>query len=410
MRYKKILNYTEALFKWLTLSLLVGVSGGVIGSIFHLSIDFVTDFRAHNPTVIYFLPLGGLIIALLYSLFKNQGAIDTDRVLKAASSGEKVPVVMLPLIFISTLITHFLGGSAGREGAALQLGGSIGYNIGRLLRLNNSSTQIIVISGMSAVFAALFGTPTAAAVFAVEVALIGSFRYAAFLPSVVSAYTAYKVSKIFGISAIAFSVGGFNAPSLELLIKAVILAVLCGLLSILFCQSIHYAEHFAKKLLPNTYIKAAVGGAVLILLTLIVGTYQYNGAGMDVVALAMSGKARPEAFILKLVFTAVTIAAGFKGGEIVPAFFIGSTFGCFAGTLLGIDPAIGSAIGFVALFCGAVNCPLASVFLAVEVFGGDSLILMAIVCAVSFIVSGKFSLYKSQKFIYSKINTDKEII
>ena len=197
-------KYLKTLVKWLAISLVVGALGGVIGSIFHISIDYATELREENKWLLYLLPLGGLVIAGIYHIFKSKGSLDTNRVLDAASKEEKVPLVMAPLIFISTCITHLLGGSAGREGAALQLGGSIGYNTGRLLRLNKGDMHIITMSGMSAVFAALFGTPVTAAFFSLEVSRVGVMHYGSLVPSVMSALAASYIAKAFGLHPVHF--------------------------------------------------------------------------------------------------------------------------------------------------------------------------------------------------------------
>ncbi|MBQ9915474.1 MAG: chloride channel protein, partial [Clostridia bacterium] len=393
---KSSFQYLVILLKWLLLATIVGLLGGLVGSLFHLSVDFVTEVRMEHPWVLYLLPLGGVLIVGMYYLFRAQGQIDTNRVLESVSQDKNIPFVMVPLIFISTVITHFLGGSAGREGAALQLGGGIGYNVGKCFRLNQTDKHIIVMAGMSSVFSALFGTPLTATVFAIEVVCVGILHYESFLPCIISSVVAYHVSLFFGISPVRFDSVVFQAITLDSLIKVIVLSILCALVSILFCTAIHKCEHSFRKLFHNKYIEAFIGAALVILLTLLVGSFDYNGAGMDIITRAIGGEARPEAFLLKIIFTAITISAGFKGGEIVPAFFVGSTFGCTAGALLGLDASFGAAIGFVALFCGVVNCPLASVFLSIEVFGAEGILFFATACAVSYLMSGHFGLYKSQ--------------
>ena len=397
-------QYLKTLVKWIVISVIVGFLGGVFGSVFHESIDIATNYRTAHPWIIYLLPVGGVLIAALYFLFKSKGKIDTNRVIESARDDERVPLIMAPLIFVSTTITHLLGGSAGREGAALQLGGSIGYNIGKFMRLKENDLHIIVMTGMSAVFAALFGTPLTAAFFAIEVVSIGVMHYAALVPCVISAVVAYEIALLFGIKPVFFGGIAFGEVTVVSIMQVILLAALCALVSILFCQSIKKTEHFAEKFLKNRFLRAGIGGLIIILLTLLFQTYDYNGAGMYVIENAIAGHARYEAFLLKILFTAITIAAGFKGGEIVPAFFIGSTFGCVAGTFLGLGGAFGASIGFVALFCGVVNCPVASLILAVEVFGGQGILFFAIACAVSFMMSGNFGLYKSQKILYSKLD------
>lgn len=402
---KTSLDYLKVFLKWIIVSVIVGLIGGIIGALFHKSIDFVTKIRTENSWLIFLLPVGGIIITVIYRLFKSKGNIDTNRVIEATKEERDVPFIMVPLIFAGTVITHLLGGSAGREGAALQLGGGLGYNIGRAFKLSKKDLQTIVMSGMSGVFAALFGTPLAAAIFAMEVAKVGTLRYTSLVPCVISSMVSYGVAVKFGVSPVRFSNVAVQSLSLQLVVKVIILALLCALVSIIFCVAIKKCEHVTEKLMPNGYLRTTICALVIILLTLVAGTYDYNGAGMNVIEKAISGNARPEAFILKIIFTVITISAGFKGGEIVPTFFIGSTFGCVMGGLLGLNPGFSAAIGFVALFCGVTNCPVASVLLAIEVFGGDAALIFAVACGISYMMSGKFSLYKSQEFIYPKLDT-----
>lgn len=399
-------KYIYSFGKWFAVALLIGVLGGLLGSIFHLCIDYVTELRAENVWIIFLLPLGGIIIAALYRLFTKKGVLDTNRVIESVREGEKVPFIMIPLIFISTIITHMLGGSAGREGAALQLGGGIGYNIGKFFRFKKNNMRIIVMSGMSAVFAALFGTPLTAAIFSLEVTNVGIFHYTGLLPCVISAITAARIAEIFGLHGVQFGGIEFYAISWDILFKIVVLSILCAIVSILFCLAIKKCENIFDRFIKNGLVRAFFGGTVIVLLTLVVNSYDYNGAGMDVITRAMTGQARPEAFLLKILFTAITISAGFKGGEIVPAFFIGSTFGCAVAPFLGIDAPFAAAIGFVALFCGVVNCPIASIMLALEVFGEEGILLFAIACSISYMMSGSFGLYRSQKIVYSKIDDE----
>ncbi len=403
---KPVFEYLKILCKWIIISLAVGAAGGVIGSIFHISIDMATELRENKPLIILLLPVGGLVIAALYALCRRYGHINTNRVILSVQSEESVPLVMAPLIFVSTVITHLLGGSAGREGAALQLGGSIGYNTGKVLRLNKGDMHIIVMSGMSAVFAALFGTPLTATVFALEVTNVGVIHYAGLVPCIISSVVASGIALKSGLHPVKFTDTVMQGVSPEILSKAIVLAILCAVVSIIFCTAIGKGEHYFKKLIPNIYLRAFAGGVAVVILTFALRTYDYNGTGMGVITNALGGNARPEAFALKIVFTVVTIAAGFKGGEIVPAFFIGSTFGCVMGSVLGLEPGFGAALGFVALFCSVVNCPIASVMLALEVFGSESILVFAVVCAVSYMMSGYFGLYSSQKIAYSKLNED----
>lgn len=405
-KFSSLLKYVKGFIKWTIIALIVGGLGGVLGSVFHECIDYVTHLRGGHPWLLYLLPLGGLVIVLIYRLFRNRGSMDTNSVIKAVRENTRLPIVMAPLIFVGTVITHLLGGSAGREGAALQLGGSIGYNLGKLLRFGRDDLHIIVMTGMSSVFSAMFGTPLTAAIFSLELISVGVLHYAALVPCIVASLTAYRIATVFGISPVRFEGIVFGDFTASVFVKVLILSLLVAFLSVVFCVVSAKTEHFMKKLMPNGYVRAFVGGTAIVAATLLLGTTDYNGAGMDVVARALGGEAEPWAFILKMLFTAVTIAAGFKGGEIVPAFFVGATFGCVAAPFIGLDASFGAAIGFCALFCGVVNCPLASILLALEVFGADGILHFALACAISFMMSGCYGIYKGQKIVYSKISEE----
>ncbi len=395
-------EYVEPFFKWLLFGVLMGALGGVVGSFFHKCLDIVTETRTHHKWLLLLLPLAGLLITALYQLFRSKGKLNTNRVLDAAETDERVPLTLSPLIFVSTLLSHLFGASAGREGAALQLGGSIGYNIGRLFRLNKSDRHIIVMVGMSSFFSAMFGAPLTAAIFALEVIRVGYVRHCGFMPCIVSAVVAYETAVFLGVHGVRYSVAVPSASAI-LMVQVIVLSVLCALVSIVFCVAIKNCSVYMHRFFHNPYIRTMAGSLIIIALACVFGTMDYNGAGMEVIDRAMAGEAVPYAFILKIVFTAITIAAGFKGGEIVPTLFIGATFGCAMSTVLGLDPAFGASVGFVALFCGVVNCPFASVALALEVFGAQGILIYAVVCAVSFMMSGNFSIYKSQKIVFSKV-------
>ncbi len=396
--WQYVFNFFELVF----FSVIIGFLGGVLGSFFHLSIDFATESRAVNPILLLLMPIGAAAIVLMYKLFSGKTKINTDLIISSLREDKKIPLVMIPLIFVSTVITQLVGGSAGREGAALQLGGSVGYNVGKLFRLNSDKTHVLIMTGMSAVFSALFGTPLTAALFSLEVASVGLIDYTALLPCAVSAITARFVAGRFGISPVSFGNVSFDGAGLGVMLKIAVLSVLCALLSIVFCVAIKKGTKLIRKILANDYLRAVVCSVVLVGATFLVGTYDYNGAGMNIVERAMGGQTEPFAFALKIAFTAISIAAGFKGGEIVPAFFVGATFGCAVAPLLGLDPVLGAAIGFVSLFCGVVNCPIASIILSMEVFGASGILFFAVSCSISYMLSGYFSLYSSQRIVYSK--------
>lgn len=406
--FKNLKNVEEKIYVWTFLKwlLLAGLSGlvcGIVGSAFSYGIRYVTAFRFNHPWILYLLPVTGLIIVFLYQSLGIKQDKGTNLVLSSAQDpSERVPLRISFLMFVSTLLTHLCGGSAGREGAALQIGAGLSSTIGYIFPIDEKDRSIIVMCGMAGLFSALFGTPITAAVFSVEVIAVGIIHCSALFPCLVSAVIGAQIARIYGIAPESYEI--LSAPDFTFLTMSRVLAlgILCAVISILFCVAMHKTKHVIQRFIKNPYIAVVSGAAVIIVLTLLVGNQDYNGAGGAIIEKAMEGEVVPYAFLLKIVFTAITLGAGFKGGEIVPCFFIGSTFGCLMGPILGLPASFGAALGLVGVFCGCVNCPLASIILGVELFGGDQIISFAIICIVSFLLSGRYSLYATQKIAFSK--------
>ena len=398
----RVRQYIISFFKWTLIALVTGAVGGAIGAAFRCAIVAVTEVRGADPWLHYLLPVGGLLIAFLYRVTKLSGHADTNLIINSVRSEEKVPILLAPVIFASTVITHLFGGSAGREGAALQLGGCIGSSIGRIARLDEKDMPIALMCGMSGLFAALFGTPLTAAVFAMEVISVGIFYYSAFLPCIVSALTAFAMTRLFSLEPTAFPLAEIPALSILSVLSVAAIGVAAAVVSILFCVSLEQTHKLAAKFLKNEYLRTAVGGAVIVLLTLIFG-FRYSGIGEEAITHAVTeGKVLPYDFVLKMLFTVITISFGYKGGEIIPTFFIGATLGATLAPLIGLPAGFGAAIGLIALFCAVVNCPIASLILSVELFGSGGLIFFAVALCVSYMLSGYYSLYSGQKIMYSK--------
>lgn len=398
-------NLLKSLFKWGFCSVITGIVCGLIGALFYRCIAFVTATRTANPVLIYAMPLGGLFIVFLYKTCHMLNDGGTNRVIRSIRTEKPLQFRMAPLIFIATVITHLFGGSAGREGAALQIGGSVGSTIAQKLKLSAKDIHVVTMCGMSAVFAALFGTPITATIFSMEVISVGVLYYVAFIPCLLSSMIAFSIAKFFGMKPESYSIIGIPEINIQSVLQVVLLSALCAVISMAFCFIIHKTTTLYKKRLKNQYLRIFVGGILIVLLTVIMQTHDYNGAGMDIVAKALGGKTiHPTAFLFKIIFTSMTLAAGFKGGEIVPSFFIGATFGNVTGSLLGLHPSFGAAIGLISVFCGVVNCPIASLLLSIELFGDQGLILFCLACAISYVVSGYYGLYSSQKIIYSKLS------
>ena len=392
--------------KWLLYSGATGLLVGAVAAAFPLGIDWGAELRGEHPWILYFLPLGGIAIVLLYRLSGMEKDQGTNLVLTAVREAEPMRLRTAPLIFVATILTHLVGGSAGREGAALQLGGSLGAWLGRVVHLDAKDRRVMVMCGMSAAFSALFGTPLTAMLFSMEVVSVGVMYYAALVPCTVSALTAFQVAQAMGLhQSPGYEIGLEAALGPVTMVQAAALGILCALVSILFCQAVHTAPKVYARFLPNPLLRAAAGGALVLVLTLLVGSQDYNGAGDAVIRRMLAGETIPAAFLLKILFTALTLGAGFRGGEIVPALFTGAAFGTLAGPLLGLPHGFGGALGMAAVFCGATNCPLTSLMLAFELFGGGSLPLCALCCGVSYMLSGYYGLYSEQKIVYSKFRT-----
>ena len=402
-RVKRMGRYALTLLKWIAVGTLIGAVGGVVGTLFHLGVDHATELRVHHPWILYLLPLGGLVITAIYRVTKTEGK-GTNDIIRSVHFGSHIPFLLVPVIFVSTVITHLCGGSAGREGAALQIGGGIGYKTGRLLRMNEKDLSLATMCGMSGVFSALFGTPLTAMLFSLEVVSVGMLHYAGLIPCLTAALAGFWVSSAMGVPPTRFAIVSMELLPFDMA-RVAALAALCAVVSILFCRMLHAVEHAAEHWLKNVWLRAAVGGAVLIALTLLVGT-DYNGAGMGIIEQALAGEAKVMAWVWKILFTAVTIGCGFKGGEVVPSFFIGAVFGCVVGPLLGLDAGFAAGIGLICVFCGAVNCPLASIVLSVELFGAGNLLYFAMACAISYLLSGYCGLYSSQTIVYSKMRAE----
>lgn len=403
---RRIVRNFTLFLKWGIFSAFVGVVVGGFSTLFAFCLREVTEFRTGHTWIILLLPLAGIVIVFLYSIFEYKNDKGTNLVLSTIHAETELPFKMAPLIFISTIITHLFGGSAGREGAALQLGGSIGNQLGRWFKFDEKDKRIVVMCGMSAAFSAIFGTPVAAAIFSMEVVSVGVMYYAALVPCVFASLVASKVAVHMGIGPDVFTI--IDIPGFHLVpgIKIIILALFCASLSVIFCIVLHSLGDFYRAKFKNPYVRIAVSASIIIVLTIILGTSDYMGAGVNVIEEAIKGNASPSAFVWKIIFTALTLEAGFKGGEIVPSFFTGATFGCLFGHIAGISPSLCAAAGMVAVFCGVTNCPVTSMLIAFELFGYKAVPYFLIAISVSYLMSGYYGLYHDQTIVYSKYKTE----
>lgn len=402
---KEMLKNFLVFLKWIFISVTVGLVVGGFSILFGKSMNFATSFRQENLFIIYFMPLVGILIVALYKICNHEDDKGTNTVIANLHARDDIHLRTAPLIFVSTVLTHLCGGSAGREGAALQLGGSLGNGIGKIIRLDENDKRVTVMCGMSAAFSALFGTPMAAAVFSIEVVSVGIMHYSALVPCVFAAVVASGFAINMGIHPESFVVSSVPDINVVNTTKIVVMCVIFAIVSGIFCIALHKCGALLKKYLRNGYVRIVAASLVIIAITKLIGSTDYLGAGIDVIERAMEGEVVPWAFVMKILLTAITLGAGFKGGEIVPSFFIGATLGCLLGQLFGISPSFSAALGMTAIFCGATNCPIASILISFELFGYKGAIFFMMAAAISFMMSGYYGLYSEQKIMYSKTRT-----
>ena len=398
-------KYLHWFCKWSVLGVLMGTVGGLLGAVFHHALHFVTHLRQEHTWLVLLLPIGGLLSVAWYRLLKLKKNRGTNEIIDAVLGGEELRPQIAPGIFGAAMLTHLFGGSAGREGAALQLGGSVASIMSKLLKLDRRDRRMLVMAGMSSVFAGLFGTPLTAALFCMEFESVGTIFSPALLPCYLAAFTASSVSAQLGVHAEGVAITTFYNLDPGVALSCGVLAILISLVGIAMCRVFHEAEHLAAHHIKNPWVRIFAGGVLIAAMTMAVGDHRFNGAGMDMALGAIAGNGEWYYFLVKMLFTAVTLAAGFKGGEIVPTFCIGATFGLLAGGWLGMEPEIAAALGLVGLFCCATNSPLASIVLSVEMFGSTNLHLFALVCVICFVMSGQTGLYASQINQFDKISS-----
>ena len=387
----------------LLFGLLTGAVVGLCGGAFARLLDLCTLLREGTVWAVLLLPLAGLPVVWMYRRGGIKTAGGTDLIIQAARGEQPVSRVLAPVIFAATLLTHAFGGSAGREGAALQLGGSLAELVRKLVRIGDEFEDLAIMCGMSAGFSAVCGNQISAVIFALEISCVGVLPLGALFPCVVSSIVARMTAGALRAEGVSFTLS-VNQSTPLFYGKVMVLGVVCGLLSIVVCYTLSGTQTVLEGRLPNPYLRIVLGGVAVTALTLALGTKVYLGTGQNLIALAIrETTAAPWDFALKLLFTALTIGAGFKGGEIVPSFAIGAAFGCAVGPLLGLPASYAAAVGMIAVFCGVTNCPLTSMVLGFEVFSFCNPGGFLVAVAASFLASGYSGLYAKQKFAFSKL-------
>lgn len=392
------------LLKWIVLGSGVGVLAGTASAFFLKSLDYVTGVRVANPWLLFLLPLGGALVSYLYSRYGGSSAKGNNLILEQIQTdSETVPLRMAPLVLFGTLVTHLFGGSAGREGTAVQMGGSLADWLGRMLRVKPVDRRILLICGISGGFGSIFGTPLAGTVFGLEVLAIGLISHEALIPAFAASFVGnLTATSLWGVTHLHYPIGDIPPLSLMVVLKVVLASVLFGLASTLFSELTHALKKGYTRLFRNPVLKSAAGGVVIIILVYVLGTRDYLGLGLPLIEASFTGDVPPFAFLGKLVFTSLTLGAGFQGGEVTPLFAIGASLGhALAGWLHLYGPFL-AGLGFIAVFCGAANTPIACFLMGIELFGGDGAVYFFIACLVSYLFSGHTGIYTSQQIGISK--------
>ncbi|WP_109831141.1 voltage-gated chloride channel family protein [Reichenbachiella versicolor] len=416
------------LFKWILLVLPVSIIVGSLVALFLWLMEWAATIRWNNQWIIYFLPFAGIAIYIMYRFFGKNSAAGNNLIMdEIHKPGGGIPFRMAPLVLISTVITHLFGGSAGREGTAVQIGGSIAAFVGKTLKLNNEDTKIILLSGMAAGFGAVFGTPVTGAIFALEVLAIGRIKYNALLPCLAASLLADITCTAFPIHHTHYTIEysakeTFNSISfihfdLKLLSIVIGASVLFGLASFLFSKLSHGIKDLSSKLIPSPWLIPVIGAGLVIGISYSLGTFDYlglgvntiNGDGISIINAFKVDGVDQLSWFWKLILTAITLGMGFKGGEVTPLFFIGATLGNAIAFWTGAPVDLMAGLGFIAVFAGATNTPLACTIMGIELFGAENITYYAVACFTAYYFSGHSGIYSSQRIAISKTHKEQTV-
>jgi H+/Cl- antiporter ClcA len=396
-------NFFSILAKWIVWGGIIGLLAGSASALLIAGNDFLTEVRFANPSVIYLLPVGGLIIGYIYQKYGNEADKGNNLIYEHVHHGQgKIPLIMGPIVFISTFITHLLGGSTGREGAAIQMAGSISESVIRIFKLSNLDRKIMLMSGISGGFGSAFGTPVAGAIMGMEVASLGKMKYEALIPCFTASFVGHLVTTAWGIEHkhnIIESIPGLTASTI---VKVIIVSIIFSFASVLYSQMRHGVEKYSTRFLKNFMLRAMVGGIIIIALVFIVGSGDYLGRGLPMIDEAFVGQVPPLAFLAKIVFTAITMGSGFRGGEVIPLFFMGATLGNTLAPIVDLPVSFLAALGLVAVFCGGTNIPITCFVFSIETFEGEGVLYFFLACLTSYIFSGHHGVWPSQKIYAPK--------
>ena len=383
--------------KWICICVLIGVFSGCASAFFLVSLEWVTQYREHHNWIIWLLPIGGLCIGLLYHFYGSEVVKGNNLLLEEYEKPKKtIPLKMAPMVLVSTLITHLFGGSTGREGTAVQMSGAIADQFTGVFKLNNSDRKTLIILGISAGFASVFGTPLAGALFALEVLYFSKITYKSIVLSFITAYIAYFTVEFWHVKHTHYSIP--NVPQLTIINFSwiIVAGVLFGLTAMLFSRSTHLWGKLFSKYIKDAPLRPFIGGLILVVAIYFIGTTKYIGLGIPSIVESFSTTNQWYDFLLKILFTGFTLGAGFKGGEVTPLFFVGATLGSVLSIYIPLPIALLAGMGFVAVFSGATHTPIACTVMGMELFGIESGLFIGIACVVAYYSSGSVGIYNSQ--------------
>jgi len=393
----------QSVFKTVALATAVAALAGSASALFLFSLDWATQTREASRWLIWGLPVAGFCVGWLYLKFGQDVEAGNNLLMDEIHDPQKVvPLRMAPFVLGGTVVSHLFGASVGREGTAVQMGGALADQLTHFFKLHTVDRRMVLMAGVSAGFASVFGTPIAGAVFALEVLAIGRMRLDALLPCVIAAVLADQVGLLWGVQHTRYEVGLVPQVTAWLLVAMVVAGAVFGFTGKLFAAGTHALSGWMKKHIAYAPLRPLLGGAVIAAVVMWGNFDRYIGLGIPVMVEAFAHPLAPTDFLGKMVFTIASLGSGFKGGEVTPLFFIGATLGNALAPLLDVPFALLAAVGFVAVFAGAANTPMASTLMAIELFGAEIGVFAALACVMSYACSGHSGIYRAQRVVHRK--------